>query len=263
MAMTAQQVADWMRAQGVDDNVIADEAAYVADTYADPDEHPIDVLQASLGSYLQRTRSGRDYPTTEPDPAVSVTIDGRTYTAPERVPSHVEARLQAFGFANTEQGRGYIEGALARGEILSPQQIDLAEGLGIAVPATHRPGYIAPMPLPLPATTIAPMPLPLPATTPRPPTPTPLVVSSVVNLKSPTVTLDPPVAPALPGASVTLATTDRLSLAPAVVRPQPPTPAIVPPSGVGATSIGALFSSSEWLALGIGLVGLVLMTSKD
>lgn len=78
MAMTAQQVAEWMRQQGIAEGVIADEAPYIAATYADPDEDPMAALQASLGSYLQRSQSGGDraaggYSTDEADPAIGDT----------------------------------------------------------------------------------------------------------------------------------------------------------------------------------------------
>lgn len=69
--MTTTQVADWLRAHGVAESVITDEAAYIAATYADPDEDPLAVLHASLPSYLQRTRSGVDYSTDLPDPFIA------------------------------------------------------------------------------------------------------------------------------------------------------------------------------------------------
>lgn len=80
--MTPEQVADWMRSQGVSEATIRDEASYIATKYADPDEDPMQVLQQSLPTYLQRTASGTEYRTTQGDPAVSV----GGYTAPYRPP---------------------------------------------------------------------------------------------------------------------------------------------------------------------------------
>lgn len=90
--MTVAQVADWMRAHGIAEGVIADEAAYIAEHYADPDEDPIRVLEQSLGTYLQRSRSGGEradsgYSTDLPDPAVQAafpTTSGAVYEAPAR-----------------------------------------------------------------------------------------------------------------------------------------------------------------------------------
>jgi hypothetical protein len=99
MAMTAQQVADWMRAQGVDENVIRDEAATIATRYAtigpsNPHEGVTSlygILDRALPGYLQRSRGGRDYSTDLPDPAVTVrgAETGDTVTAPVR-PAHTE-----------------------------------------------------------------------------------------------------------------------------------------------------------------------------
>lgn len=84
--MTVDQVADWMRAHGVDESIIRDEATYIATAYADPDENPLAVLEASLPGYLQRSASGRDYSTDEGDPAVTTTGTQGSYTAPYREP---------------------------------------------------------------------------------------------------------------------------------------------------------------------------------
>lgn len=86
MAMTEQQVADWLRSQGVDDNVIRQEAGYVSQNYADADEDPQAVLRASIGSYLQRSKSGGDrdsggYSTDLNDPAMAG-APARTDSAP-------------------------------------------------------------------------------------------------------------------------------------------------------------------------------------
>lgn len=74
MSMTQQEVAQWLKDKGVHENVIKDESSYIADKYADPGEDPRKVLEASLGSYLQRSASGgnRDeggYDTNYDDPA--------------------------------------------------------------------------------------------------------------------------------------------------------------------------------------------------
>lgn len=58
MAMTEAEVRAWLASQGVAESVINDEAGYIAEHYADPDEDPLKVLQSSLGSFLQRTQSG-------------------------------------------------------------------------------------------------------------------------------------------------------------------------------------------------------------
>ena len=89
MAMTTEQVANWMRAHGVSEGVIRDEAAYVASKYADPDENPLSVLAASLPAYTQRSQSSgpRDqggYNTALPDPAVTVVVASVPYSAPAR-----------------------------------------------------------------------------------------------------------------------------------------------------------------------------------
>lgn len=84
--MTTDQVAAWMRAHGVDESIIRDEANYIATAYADPDENPLAVLEASLPGYLQRSASGRDYSTDEGDPEVQTTTSMGTFTAPYRPP---------------------------------------------------------------------------------------------------------------------------------------------------------------------------------
>ena len=88
--MTQDAIARWLRDHGVDEGVIAEEAPYIAAQYGDPDEDPLAVLQGSIGSYLQRSRSGGDrdaggYDTRENDPAVMTawgTTDARTDSAP-------------------------------------------------------------------------------------------------------------------------------------------------------------------------------------
>ena len=70
MAMSEDEVAEWLRSRGVADNVIKDEAKYISTQYGDADEDPEKVLQGSLGGYLQRTASGRDYNTDNDDPEV-------------------------------------------------------------------------------------------------------------------------------------------------------------------------------------------------
>ena len=104
MAMTQQQVADWLRGQGVAEGVIADEAGYVADKYADPGEDPMAVLQSSLGGYLQRSQSGGNrstggYNTQSADPAVMTdygTTPSRAGTVASRAAS---PSATAFGSA--------------------------------------------------------------------------------------------------------------------------------------------------------------------
>lgn len=75
MAMTQQQVEQWLRDRGVAEGVIRDEAGYVSQKYADSDEDPEAVLRSSLGSYQQRSQSGGDrdsggYSTDRNDPAM-------------------------------------------------------------------------------------------------------------------------------------------------------------------------------------------------
>ena len=84
-AMSPQEVADWLRQQGVAEGVIGDEAGYISSQYADPDEDPLAVLQRSLPGYMQRSLSGGDrseggYSTDEGDPAITI----GNFTAPAR-----------------------------------------------------------------------------------------------------------------------------------------------------------------------------------
>ena len=105
MAMTPEEVAAWLRGQGVSEGVIADEAGYVANKYADPGEDPMAVLQSSLGGYLQRSQSGGDrstggYNTQSADPAVTTdygTTSGRPASTSASTSASAGAPITTFG----------------------------------------------------------------------------------------------------------------------------------------------------------------------
>lgn len=90
VAMTVDEVARQLRAAGVDENVIAQEAATIAANYADADEDPQAVIDQVTPLYLQRSRSAGDraaggYSTDIDDPAASyggVTAPARVDSAP-------------------------------------------------------------------------------------------------------------------------------------------------------------------------------------
>ena len=109
MAMTPDEVAAWLRSQGVAEGVISDEAGYVSGKYADPDEDPMAVLESSLGGYLQRSASGGDrsqggYDTSVPDPAVTTSYG----TTPAREVEGGPAAGSMFGSATSQ---GAVSGA--------------------------------------------------------------------------------------------------------------------------------------------------------
>jgi hypothetical protein len=55
MAKSRDEVASWLRERGVAEGVISDEAGYLSEKYADPDENIDAVLQQSLPSYMVRS----------------------------------------------------------------------------------------------------------------------------------------------------------------------------------------------------------------
>lgn len=114
MAMTRDQVAEWLRAHGVSEAIIADEAGYLADKYADPDEDILRVLAQALPGYLQRSSSGGDrasggYSTDIPDAMPVLPPDVIRITSPSALPpmlTNPPDRMMGSSFTNIGSGFG-------------------------------------------------------------------------------------------------------------------------------------------------------------
>lgn len=127
--MTQADIESWLSAQGVDPNVIAQEAPYLAEHYGGDDAATTQALQGALGGYLQRSKSGGDrsqggYSTTENDPAMGA------------APARFDSRLMPTASSGAGGGLGFTEvySTLERPSYLQ----------GPYVPPTWNESFVAP-----------------------------------------------------------------------------------------------------------------------
>lgn len=132
MAKTKDEIAEQMRQAGVSEGVIADEAGYLADKYADPDEDVDAVLRDSLGTLMQRSKSGGDrssggYSTDENDPAIG-NAPARTDSARLRPEpsSPYSGGASAYSAGTGSSGSGQLDQLISQLMANNAQQMEWA-----------------------------------------------------------------------------------------------------------------------------------------